>query len=336
MFEEHPSDAPPIAVVIATAGRPALLERTLDSLAACTKPVHYRGVWIVENGPPGNVRQIAAKYEAQHDVRYCHVSRPNKSNALNRLLEQSDDELLVFTDDDVRFEHDALLAYETAAQDIHRGQFFGGPLGVDYESDPPPDWMRPMLPKTAVGWQRSERQIVRLPRPRFLGPNWAAFAEDLRRIGGFDPRLGPGATTGATGQETEAQQRLSADGVEGYYVPQAMAWHYVAAESMTPKWVVERKRRHSREWGIRQARQFPRWLVAAYASVRQQAARNKRRRVYLATKDEQARTHADYEVAKWQGRLEGTAMAEKWLALPEIYKRETQAQSKRNAQKHAA
>ena len=42
-------------VLIAAAGKPELLGRTLRSLAACHKPATYRGTVIVENGPVDQV-----------------------------------------------------------------------------------------------------------------------------------------------------------------------------------------------------------------------------------------------------------------------------------------
>jgi GT2 family glycosyltransferase len=319
MLDDRQTDNPPLAVVIATAGRPALLERTLDSLAACIKPASYQGCWVVENGPPGTTRQIVMKYDGAHNIHYSHVARPNKSHALNLLLERIGDPLLFFTDDDVRFDREILLAYATAARGIRQGRFFGGPLGVDYEAEPPADHIRSMLPKTVVGWQRSERQITHITRPRFLGPNWAAFAEDLRNVGGFDPRLGPGAETGATGQETESQTRLRAAGISGYYVPQAMAWHYASAQSMSSEWIVERKRRHSREWGIARAQRYPQRIITRYAQLKLQWARIGQR--IKVKRDTHAQLRADYEIAKWQGRLEGLALGQDWPPLPRLSKR---------------
>ena len=320
MFDHGNMHTPPLAVVIATAGRPALLARTLDSLVACRKPASYQGAWIVENGPPGTTREIVAKFLGQTPIRYLHVERPNKSHALNMLLRKIGNPLIFFTDDDVRLDRDLLLAYATAARGVESGRFFGGPLGVDYETgmEPPPEWMHKLLPKTVVGWQRPERQITRIPRPKFLGPNWAAFADDLRRVGGFDPQLGPGAETGATGQETESQFRLHRAGIDGFYVPQAMAWHFAPAKALSHEWVVERKRRHSREWGIARARRNSRLPLARYAELRLFWARMRKERVTDITPDQRAQLRADYDVAKWQGRLEGLNLGRDWPELPPL------------------
>ena len=61
----------------------------------------------------------------------------------------------------------------------------------------------------------------------FLGLNWAAFASDLKEVGGFDPRFGPGSATGSTGQETAMQRRFLAAGLHGRDVPHAEVWHWI-------------------------------------------------------------------------------------------------------------
>ena len=53
--------------------------------------------------------------------------------------------------------------------------------------------------------------------PVFLGANWAAFARDLKEVGGFDPWFGPGSATGSTGQEQTMQRRLLGAGLHGRY-----------------------------------------------------------------------------------------------------------------------
>ena len=308
----------PLAVAIATSCRPSLLERTLNSLAECHKPASYEGAWIVENGETNGIRQLVGKYAVEHRFRYLHVAEANKSHALNTLLARAGDALLFFTDDDVRFDSHILTAYEEAATGVVEGQFYGGPLDVDYDVSPPPAWMKRMLPKTACGWSRSEDRITCLPRPRFLGPNWAAFASDLRRIGGFDTRLGPGSQANCTGDETEIQRRLSRAGAEGYYVPQAMAWHFIRSEVITEKWILERALRHGREWGIDHARRFPRGTIERYARLRLRWATFAERLLKTNRRSAQSQLQAAYKIAKWQGRIEGLAIGYGWHALPPI------------------
>jgi glycosyltransferase involved in cell wall biosynthesis len=225
-----------IYVVIPTHGRLSLLDRTLKSLSQCERPSAYRAAYVVENGSNAGAEEIVEKYKDSLCSQYLYTPRGNKSNALNKALEQIERGLVVFFDDDVRLHPRVLEAYAEAASDIAGGAFFGGPTQVDYEEEPP-NWMLKYLPASAAGWPRSELK----DEITFLGVNWAAFAEDLEACGGFDPAVGPG--TRSTGQETEMQQRLREQGAEGTYVPEALVWHYVPRSRCSPSWILDRAHR---------------------------------------------------------------------------------------------
>jgi hypothetical protein len=177
-----------------------------------------------------------------------YVSVGNKSLALNTALEGLNDCLVVFTDDDVRLHPDTLCAYAEAAKSDPCDRFYGGPTGVDYEL-PPPKWILEYLPVSAKG-RRAEAGTTLTTEPAFLGCNWAAFARDLRRVGGFNASKGPGARSGSTGQETDMQVRLLNAGLVGRYVPAAMVWHFVPASCCSQEWALRRAYRHGIERGL--------------------------------------------------------------------------------------
>ena len=310
-----------LTVLIAAAGHPALVNRTLESLSLCEKPSTFRGTWIVENGPPSGIEEVCRARPRDERVQYLYVPEANKSHALNVALSRLPDGLIFFSDDDARFDSQLLVAYARGAWGASGGEFYGGPLLADYEGGAqPPDWLRDCLPKTAQGWSMPAEEKTRLAGRTFLGPNWAAFASDLWAIGGFEPRLGPGAPTGSTGQETDAQKRLLAHGVQAYYLPDAIAWHLVRAKCLTHDWIVERGYRHGLEWGIRRGRnpQFTRfnerlvWLRMARRRLMCRAMR--------AVGGEQWKLQADYWLSRWQGRWDGIAIGRRWnaIAAPEL------------------
>jgi hypothetical protein len=76
---------------------------------------------------------------------------------------------------------------------------------------------------------------------RFLGFNWAAFAQDLLACGGFSATFGPGTALG-TGEETFLQWKMQQRGIGARYLPEALAWHYVPPERCSPEWTLRRAR----------------------------------------------------------------------------------------------
>jgi glycosyltransferase involved in cell wall biosynthesis len=304
-------------VLIAAAREPGHLERTLDSIVAAEKPAAYRGVLVVENGPRKGMEARVKSYPADYGFRHLYVPEANKSHALNCGLAELEDTLVVMTDDDVRLDAKVLKAYDEAARGSQRGEFYGGRVEIEAPHGSPPAWMRRFYPLTiAEAWGLPYEQPTQLPGQTFMGTNWAAFARDLIECGGFDPRLGPGGTSGAAGQETEAQRRLMGIGATPVYVPAAAAWHELHAEFLDSEWVLRRAYKHALEWGIRRARERqPLGQLVLRGVIGRLNAHLKGLCLRLAGGD-QRRFAAAFHAAKWRGRWDGIWLGRRWHELP--------------------
>ena len=227
------------AIVIVSHDRCHLLERTLASLAEGDVPAEVAATLVVENGRQFGAERVVARADPRLHARYLFEPASSKSRALNRALEQLGDEFIIYLDDDVRVDPHTLRRYVDAAVANPHGFYFGGRTGVDYEQEPPP-WLRPHLPASATGFSLGQSPL-QVDRPCFLGFNWAAFAADIRRVGGFPEHIGPGTSRGQTiGEESEVQRCLLASGMAGLYLPEAMVWHHVPKDRCTPTWVKKR------------------------------------------------------------------------------------------------
>ena len=89
-------------VVIPTHERTELLQRTLTSLSQCDLPGSYQGTLVVENGSKVGAESVVQEFERTISAHYLFVKRGNKSYALNHALNQVEEGLVVFFDDDVR------------------------------------------------------------------------------------------------------------------------------------------------------------------------------------------------------------------------------------------
>lgn len=225
-----------MVIIIPSHGRDhVLLDRTLNSIAQCKLPESYRKLVVIENGGTDfGVRDLVDALPGSLNAQYMYRERGNKSHALNEALETISDGLVVFFDDDVIVEQDVLVKYAEAAREYGEGSFFGGPTRPDYEKEPP-DWLRTLMPPSMSGKRLEDWD----ENTRFLGFNWAAFAQDLMEVGGFDPSFGPGSPFDASGQEDDMQARLIRAGKDGVVVD-AMVWHHVPAEKCTLETVVDR------------------------------------------------------------------------------------------------
>ena len=268
----QPCSVESLAVVIPTAGRPDLLSRTLASLADCERPQQHRATIVIENGARSGAEEVVRNCPLALGARYLYCAAGNKSRALNEVLARLDewqlsgDPLLVLYDDDVRLDPHNLSAYVSAATRARKRHFFGRPLHIEYETEPAA-WLKSYLPASATGWDLEVAQSFREQRLYVSGANWAAFASDLKRAGGFNELKGPGAATGSIGQETDMQDRLSELGVAGCFVPEAQAWHFVPADRCSPAWARRRAYRRGVSHGLdldeSSARLcgLPRWML---------------------------------------------------------------------------
>ena len=259
-----------LVVVMPTHRRPELLARTLRSLASCAKPQAFARTIVVENGGKHGAEEVVRHADSSLKTEYRFYGWNNKSAALNSVLETVKDCLLVFFDDDIRFATETLCAYARAAEGMDCGRFFGGPTGVDYE-EPPPEWLRARLPASARGFALDPPpDVVKWPQ-FFLGFNWAAFSQDLKRCGGFNAAYGPEGSTVAGGQDSSIQETLCRLGTVGHYLPDAMVWHYVPKERCSPQWAHQRTYRGGISVGIHAA-QSPevraKWLAFPRAAQR--------------------------------------------------------------------
>ena len=261
-----------LGIIIATRNRAKLLERTLQSLAECAIPPALRRIIVAENGADSHAEALVTPFRSRLPIEYRHYPESNKCGALNRAIAELHDELIIFLDDDVRLHKDTLVAYTDAAAGHGPGAFFGGRCLADYD-EPPDAWLVPYLPNSAKGWSLG-KEVCELREPKALGFNWAAYAVDLRAVGCFDERSGPG--TGGNGDESLVQEKLLRRGIKGYFLPAAMVWHYVPRERCSAEWALKRRRetaigevaRADNRWSKRWARQIAcRLKIAFYSAV---------------------------------------------------------------------
>lgn len=241
MIRRLSTDPVAVVVVIPTHGRPTLLGRTLDAVIRCKHPPSYLGCVVVENGPKAGAEALVSTLAEAHPdapLRYLYHPQANKSAALNAVLERiPDGTLCIFLDDDVRFNESLLECYANAAIHMSGGAYFGGPVSCDYERMPP-SWLLSLLSHSARGYSLKDRGTM---SDEYLGFNWAAFSHDLRSIDGFDPAIGPGSSTGCTGDESDVQRRLRTRGVLPVDVEGARVWHYVPHARSTVTWLIKRR-----------------------------------------------------------------------------------------------
>lgn len=228
-----------INMLITTHNRCSILKRTLISFLNVDFPESFGSLYVIENGGYFGVKKLVESF-ASDRIRYRYHEIGNKSESLNRYINEfSDDTFLLFCDDDVRFEKDFLLTYSSCLKEYHWNDkcYFGGAFGVDYEKKPS-ELYRRYLPESAKGV--SEDYFLQSGTSWFPGINWGCFKSVFPVVGGFNHQLGPGSARRARGQESEFQERLYKNGYEPILVKKSFLYHYVPRTCSSFYWLIKR------------------------------------------------------------------------------------------------
>ncbi len=184
---------PFVSIIIATSGRPKALEETLYSLAT----IRLNADWLVElllveNGSRAGVEHLLGVLPDNlfSSVRYLFEPASGKSRALNLALTHARGEILLFSDDDVRFPSDWV---GRMCEPIVSGSADAVAGGVKLA----PHLLRPWMTRTHRAWLASTADYLSANDPsEICGANTAIHRRVFDQVSGFDPELGPGITGG--------------------------------------------------------------------------------------------------------------------------------------------
>lgn len=202
----------PVAVVLPTRDRPAMLRRSLDSLTVALAPGDE--LVVVDSASTDPAVALTA---AEAGARVLRCDRPGVDRARNAGWRATSADVVLFVDDDVVVDAgwaDAMAA----AFDDPAVAFVTGRIGVpDHQAGTD----RPVAVKDDEGPAVLDATTEgTIGHSASLGVRRSA----LERLGGFDESLGAGARF-CSAPEVDLFDRLFAAGLGGRYEPTARAWH---------------------------------------------------------------------------------------------------------------
>ena len=222
-----------VSVIVCTRDRGAALRSCLDSLRLLPDPVVE--VIVVDNAPSDDTTQrvVAEASAADPRLRYVREPRPGLSRARNHGLAEARGDVVAYTDDDVRVDAgwvDGLLRGFARREDV---ACVTGLVASASLTHPAEQWF-----DARVWWSSTcEPRLFdarstagRSPLHPYAagafgtGANVAFRTDVLRRLGGFDERLGAGSPTGG-GEDLDAFVRVLLSGRALSYEPAALVWH---------------------------------------------------------------------------------------------------------------
>jgi glycosyltransferase involved in cell wall biosynthesis len=203
-----------LSIVVPTRNRPELLADALKALDVALRPGDELIVVDSASTDP-RVRDVAEAVGA----RYVRCDRPGAALARNAGWRAARNELIAFTDDDVRVDEDwpdQVDAVFAAHPDV---AFVTGRV-----LEPPDETgaERPVAIK-----DDPEPYVIDARTRGHLGQtaNTGVRRSAMERIAGFDEQLGPGGPLGAIAEDVDLYDRLLGAGYVGRYDPSVLVYH---------------------------------------------------------------------------------------------------------------
>lgn len=226
------SIAPMITIAVCTWNRARMVEETLRSFTQMEIPSGLEWeVVVINNNSPDDTAAVLEGFTSRLPLRYFLESQQGIAHARNRAALEARGDFILWTDDDVRVKPNWLRGYIDAIAAHPECGFFGGPVELSFEGDPP-EWLLNGL--DSVGGALGE---VRVSEAGKIGGtaqlpfncNMAVRREHhLARP--YDTRYGRNAGGLMSGEETVFLQELLRLGIQGRWLPEIPVLHWVPVE----------------------------------------------------------------------------------------------------------
>ena len=221
-------------IIIPTKDRREILAHLLDSLKQLTGLDRFLPeVIVADNNSRDDTYEYAKAMAGRFPaiIRVLRVLRAGKSAAINDAARIATGDVLAFLDDDVIVDKAWLISVEeyfrTGRYDVAQGAVR---LQSPAANDPEVLRLIQRYRTIPVIQYKSNPKEVR----SLNGSNFFARREVFCRIGGFDERLGPGAS--GTSEDVEFAARLARSGIGIGYAPNALVYHYVDRSRLTDEY----------------------------------------------------------------------------------------------------
>ena len=228
-----------MTIIIATCDRPDRLVFALACVGrAMDKSGHDHRVIVVDNGQKASARQAISACKCPVD--YLQSEPYNKSAALNRGIDVSESDWLVFTDDDTLPEPDWLVNAWKCIGDLGV-KFMGARVDADFSAGSVPSWLRPgrsgRVPRgpAIVTYQPSSKSGALGPADAVpLGSNMFVHRSIFAKCGTFDESLWRRCGKAALGcEDAEFGMRVRSAGEKIGYCHEAVVRHPVYPERVS-------------------------------------------------------------------------------------------------------
>ena len=228
-----------ITIAVCTWNRARLLEQTLNSFTQLQVPTGLEWeVVVINNNSPDGTAAVLESFVEKLPLRHFLETQQGIAFARNRAAREARGEVVLWTDDDVRVTPHWLAGYADAFARHPECGFFGGPVELSFEGDPP-GWLLEGLDSIGGALGR-----VRIPGDLRIGEGPQlpfncnmAVRRELHIAMPYDTRYGRVAGALVSGEETVFLRELLARDVKGRWLSDVPVLHAVPVERQSVKYL---------------------------------------------------------------------------------------------------
>ena len=230
-----------ISIIICTHNRANYLFDTLNSLSKVKIPEEKNvELLVVNNASKDDTDKIVHSYKHPSiKIRYLSEPIPGKSRALNLAIKESSGEVLLFTDDDVRFSEHWI---ERMCDPILNGKTDAVAGGIKLAQQLEESWMT-SVHKLILGSADSK---VLVKGKQFFGANMAISKKAINKTSGYDQMLGPGGQGLGNAEDTLLGWQIRKAGFKILPRPEVVVEHYPDSSILNRSSLLNRAKRLGR------------------------------------------------------------------------------------------
>lgn len=230
-----------VSVAVCTYNRSELLRKCLRAVREQSGAGKSWELLVVDNHSTDATRAVTEEVLGGFaPFRYLFCAQLGLSAARNLALAEARGEFILYLDDDAIPEATWLAAFCEATSRFSPAVHIVGGKVLPLWPAPRPRWLTEnLLPALSVV-DRGDKERDVLPDELLVGANMAFRTEALRRVGGFDLKLGRVGTALLSGEESQVRHRLEESGGTARYVPTMVVHHLVHLDRLHRRWFLRR------------------------------------------------------------------------------------------------
>lgn len=228
-----------ITIGICTYNRAESLARTLESLSKLKQAPERYEIYVVDNNCTDQTFEVVEKARTLFlcPLKYIKEPRQGLSAARNRVIAESQSEIIAFTDDDVLIDSEWLVNILKAYGRWPDAAVIGGRSSLLFKNEVP-NWIGSSEKQNLCELDFGVKPI-RLEKDQFLlGLNLSIKREWFARVGAFNENLGRVGSHLSSSEETEFLERVYEKGGKVYYDPDLYVQHVISPERLRKSWFV--------------------------------------------------------------------------------------------------